>query len=74
MAAKGVVKMGCKAKTHRASAKRLRITKRGKVVARKAFKSHLLSHKSRKRKRHLGKKSTLSGDAVRNVRKILPYG
>jgi large subunit ribosomal protein L35 len=63
-----------KAKTHRASAKRLRITRTGKVVARKAFGSHLLSHKSRKRKRNLKQQSTLSPDAVRNVRKILPYG
>jgi len=65
--------MKTKVKTHRSSAKRLRITKKGKVVASKAFKSHLLSHKSRKRKRHLRKQSTLAGAAVRNIRKILPY-
>lgn len=63
-----------KAKTHRASAKRLRITRKGKVVAHKAFASHLLSHKSRKRKRNLRKQMTLSPAAVRNISKILPYG
>jgi len=63
-----------KAKTHRASAKRLRKTRTGKVVAHKAFKSHLLSHKSRKRKRRLGKQMTLAPAAVRKINKILPHG
>ena len=66
--------MGNKAKTHRSSAKRLRITRTGKVVAHKAFKSHLLSRKSRKRKRNLRKQSTLSSSAVRSIRRLLPYG
>ncbi len=66
--------MSAKAKTHRASAKRLRITRTGKVVAHKAFKSHLLSHKSRKRKRNLRKQMTLAPAAVRNINKILPHG
>jgi large subunit ribosomal protein L35 len=66
--------MKAKAKTHRASAKRLRITRTGKVVAHKAYKSHLLTHKSRKRKRHLRKQMTLAAAAVRNVHKILPHG
>lgn len=63
-----------KVKTHRASAKRLRITRTGKVVAHKAFGSHLLSKKSRKRKRSLRQQFTLSPDAVRNISRILPNG
>ena len=63
-----------KLKTHRSSAKRLRITKRGKVVAHKAFASHLLTHKSKKRKRNLRKARTLEAAAVRHVRRALPYG
>jgi large subunit ribosomal protein L35 len=63
-----------KAKTHRSSAKRLRLTKNGKVVASRAFKRHLLAHKNRKRKRQLGKKATLSKSAVKRINKILPYG
>jgi len=66
--------MNRKAKTHRSSAKRLRITRTGKVVAHRAFKSHLLAHKSRKRKRQLKRQQTLSASAVRSIRKILPYG
>jgi large subunit ribosomal protein L35 len=63
-----------KAKTHRATAKRLRITRTGKVVGRKAFGSHLLSKKNRKRKRNLGKQATMHPDSVRKISKILPYG
>jgi len=66
--------MAGKTKTHRASAKRLRITRTGKVVAHRAFKSHLLGHKSRKRKRHLRKQMTLAGAAARNIHRILPNG
>jgi len=67
--------MGNKAKTHRASAKRLRITRTGKVLSNKsAYPSHLLSHKSRKRKRNLRKDHVLAPAAVRKIRKILPYG
>jgi large subunit ribosomal protein L35 len=63
-----------KLKTHRSSAKRLRITKRGKVVAHKAYASHLLTHKSKKRKRNLRKSRVLEAAAVRSVRRALPYG
>lgn len=67
--------MGNKAKTHRASAKRLHITRTGKVLSnKKAYASHLLSHKSRKRKRNLRKNAVLALAAVRKIRKILPYG
>jgi large subunit ribosomal protein L35 len=63
-----------KMKTHRSSAKRLRITKRGKVVAHKAYASHLMTHKSKKRKRNLRKSRVVEGAAVRHVRRALPYG
>ena len=63
-----------KMKTHRSSAKRLRITKKGKVMAHKAFASHLLTHKSKKRKRNLRKARVVEGAAVRHVRRALPYG
>lgn len=64
-----------KAKTHRASAKRLRITRTGKVMSnKKANARHLLAHKSRKRKHRLRKSTVLARAAVRNIRRILPYG
>lgn len=63
-----------KMKTHRSSAKRLRITKRGKVVAHHAYSSHLMSHKTKKQKRKLRKSRVLDGAAVRHIRRALPYG
>ncbi len=66
-----------KVKTHRATKKRLRITKRGKVMSnKKAGASHLLSHKSRKRKRRLKTSTVLphGAPAVKNIRKLLPNG
>ena len=44
-----------KIKTHRASAKRFRITKNGKVKMKHNYTSHILTKKSTKRKRKLRK-------------------
>ncbi|MCF0103937.1 MAG: 50S ribosomal protein L35 [Eggerthellaceae bacterium] len=41
-----------KMKTHRGTAKRFRKTGSGKIMRSKAFKSHILSKKSQKRKRN----------------------
>jgi len=49
-----------KLKTNRSIAKRFKITKKGKIKCAKAFKGHLLTGKSRKRKRALSKKTILS--------------
>ena len=51
-----------KKKTKRAAAKRFKLTGRGKVRRRQAFKSHILTKKSAKRKRHL-RKGTLASRA-----------
>jgi len=51
-----------KMKTHKAAAKRFRLTGTGKILRRKAYKSHILEKKSPGRKRRLGK-STLVSDA-----------
>lgn len=42
-----------KMKTHKGAAKRFRVTGTGKVKRYKAFKSHILTKKSSKRKRNL---------------------
>jgi large subunit ribosomal protein L35 len=39
-------------KTHRGSAKRFRVTGSGKIMRAKAYKSHILTKKSPKRKRN----------------------
>jgi large subunit ribosomal protein L35 len=62
-----------KLRTHRATAKRFRILKSGKLVRPHAQKSHLLSHKSQRRKRQYSKLLILTKGAVRQVRRALPY-
>jgi large subunit ribosomal protein L35 len=55
-----------KKKTKKAAAKRFRITGTGKVRRAKAYKSHILTKKTAKRKRHLRKNTVTSGaDEVR---------
>jgi len=63
-----------KLKTNRSAKKRIRISKRGKIKHFKASRRHLLTSKSSKRKRQLGKAGYIeSGEAV-SIRKMLPYG
>jgi large subunit ribosomal protein L35 len=55
-----------KKKTKKAAAKRFRLTGRGLVRRNKAFKRHILTKKSQKRKRHLRKATVAShADTVR---------
>lgn len=46
-----------KQKTHRGAAKRFRVTRTGKVLHRRANRSHLLQKKSSSRKRRLARAS-----------------
>ena len=57
-----------KMKTSSAAKKRLRITAGGKVMRRRAFKSHLLEHKSAKR---LRKKRRDTGVAAPDTKEAL---
>jgi large subunit ribosomal protein L35 len=55
-----------KMKTHSGAKKRFKLTAKGKVKARHSFTSHILEEKSPKRKRKLGRPTTLSeADAPR---------
>ena len=62
-----------KLKTSRAAAKRFRMTGTGKLKRMKAFKSHILTKKSAKRKRNLRKSTITDATNVKNMKKILPY-
>ena len=62
-----------KMKSHRGAAKRFTVTKSGKVKRAKAFKSHILTKKSSKRKRNLRQSGFLVGRDAENIKKILPY-
>ncbi len=55
-----------KMKTHRGSAKRFRVTGSGKIMRAKAYKSHILTKKSPKRKRNF-RKETVIAEADRKV-------
>ena len=62
-----------KIKTSRAAAKRFKTTGTGKVVRSKAYKRHILTKKSQKRKRNLRKATIMDQTNVKNMKKILPY-
>ena len=63
-----------KMKTSSAAKKRFKKVGGGKrVKASKAFRRHLLSKKSSKRKRHLRKPDYISKADMREVLRLLPY-
>ena len=62
-----------KIKTNRAAAKRFKKTATGLLIRNKAYKSHILTKKTQKRKRNLRKATVLDQSNVKNMKKILPY-
>ena len=62
-----------KLKTKRAAKKRFKLTGTGKLVRNKAFKSHILTKKSTKRKRNLRKDIVGDHTNEKVMKKILPY-
>ena len=59
-----------KMKTSRAAAKRFKATGTGKLKRSKAYKSHILTKKSTKRKRNLRKPAITDATNVKNMKKI----
>jgi large subunit ribosomal protein L35 len=62
-----------KLKTHKGAKKRFKVTGKKKVLHNKANKSHILTKKSAKRKRNLGKKDTISQADRGRIKDMLPY-
>lgn len=63
-----------KLKTHKATAKRFRITGSGKVVRTKGGKSHLRRRKSSRVKRSLDKMQEVTQTATkRRIKRLAPY-
>jgi len=62
-----------KLKSHSSSKKRFSFTGTGKVKRNKAYKGHLLSWKSAKRKRGLRKSAIASSANADTIRKMIPY-
>lgn len=62
-----------KIKTSRAAAKRFKKTGTGKLKRNKAYKSHILTKKTAKRKRNLRKAAMTDATNSKVMKKILPY-
>ena len=62
-----------KVKTSRAAAKRFKKTGTGQLKRMKAYKSHILTKKSQKRKRNLRKSIITDATNIKSMKKILPY-
>jgi large subunit ribosomal protein L35 len=63
-----------RSKTRKSVAKRFKITARGKVLRGHSARRHLLSAKSAKRKRRLGKAARVDDTDVARVKANLPFG
>lgn len=63
-----------KMKTHRGTAKRVKVTGTGKFIVKHSGKSHILTKKTRKRKNNLKKDFVISEGSARKIRVLLPTG
>ena len=62
-----------RSKTNKAVAKRFKVTGSGKIVRHKTGRRHLLSCKSRKRKRSLSRTTTVDSRLKHHVVELLPF-
>ena len=60
-----------KMKTHKGTAKRFRVTGSGKIMRGKAYKSHILTKKSPKRKRNFRKETEGSSADTKVIKRNL---
>ncbi len=60
-----------KLKTHKGTAKRVKVTKTGKLMRRRAFGNHLLSKKSKSRKRVIKTESEITGKFAKNLKRAM---
>ena len=62
-----------KLKTHRGAAKRFSMTGTGKVRRNKAYASHILTTKTRKRKRNLRRSVLVHQTNEAAIKRLIPY-
>ena len=60
-----------KIKTHKGTAKRIKQTGAGKITRGRAFANHMLSKKSKSRKRAINRTATVTGKMARNIKRAL---
>ncbi len=63
-----------KMRTHKGTAKRFRVTGSGKIMRGKAFKSHILTKKSPKRKRNFRHETEVAATDTNVIKKNLGIG
>ena len=61
-----------KMKSHSGAKKRLKKTGSGRLKRKKAYRRHILTKKSAKKKRKLGKSAILDSANVKSVKRALP--
>ena len=62
-----------KLKTHSSSKKRFNITGSGKIKRAKAYRRHILTKKTPKRKRNLRKNTVVSSADYSTIKRLIPY-
>ncbi|MCI8863959.1 MAG: 50S ribosomal protein L35 [Lachnospiraceae bacterium] len=62
-----------KLKTNKSAAKRFKKSGTGKLIRNKAYKSHILTKKTTKRKRNLRKDIVTDATNAKVMKKIMPY-
>jgi len=60
-----------KMKTHKGTAKRVKLTASGKLMRERAFGNHILAKKSKSRKRVIKTEAVISGKNAKNIKKAL---
>ena len=60
-----------KMKSRRSAMKTFKVTATGKIKRRKAFRSHILTSKTTKRKRHLRKSTVVADTEAYKIRRFL---
>jgi large subunit ribosomal protein L35 len=60
-----------KLKTHKGTAKRIKVTGSGKLVRERAFGNHILAKKSKSRKRNIKRSAIVSGKIAKNIKTAL---
>lgn len=62
-----------KVKSNSGAKKRLALTGSGRLKRKKAFKRHILTKKSPKRKRNLGQSTLVSSSEETHLKSLVPY-
>ena len=60
-----------KLKTHKGTAKRVKVTGSGKIVRERAFGNHILAKKSKARKRNMKTDAVVNGKIKKNIKTLL---